>query len=425
MFRFGFGVAISALLASTSAIAGTHADIDAKEQTHISNEVKDFHNSIAVLDSHLDTPRLFHTDDYDFKERGSWKDNRTHVDLQRMNEGGLDGGFWVIYTAQGALDSAGYQSARSSALLRQTAIREFAAKYHSEVALAFSADDADRILSEGRKVVFQSMENAYPLGADLTLLKHFYKSGLRMIGPVHFASNQFADSATDKEQPFDGLSPLGEELIREANRLGLIVDGSHSSDEATRDMIDLSKTPIILSHTGANAIYDHPRNIPDQLLKELAASGGVIQMNIFASYLEKLEPSPERIAAQKDLESRWIAQFGSVEAVPTDVAQAAQVQLNARHPAPRSSYEKFLEHTFHVLKLIGPNHVGISGDWDGGGGVNGLIDVSMLQRITNDLLKAGYSKTDVENIWGGNMMRLLRAAEAAKTADVRSPNILN
>lgn len=426
MLRFSFAISILTLAACAPTEGPDGANNTAKSaKAEAANVSQSFHESIAVLDSHLDTPRLFHDPDYDFNERGSWEENRTHVDLPRMNEGGLDGGFWVIYTPQGPLNKDGFESARNHALMRQTAIREFAAKYHNEVALAFSADDAERILAEGKKVVFQSMENAYPLGTDLSLMEHFYIGGLRMISPAHFAHNQFSDSATDPKQVHDGLSPEGELLVREANRLGMILDGSHTSDETTRDMIALSTAPIILSHTGANAIYDHPRNVPDDLLTELAASGGVIQMNIFGAYLEKLEPSTERVAAQEKLQADAIAQYGSLNDVPREVAQAAFAELNATHPAPRSTYEKFMEHTYHVLDLIGPDYVGISGDWDGGGGVDGMSDVSVLQRITEDLLEAGYSEEDVANIWGGNMMRLMRAAEAARTSDLTSPDVLN
>lgn len=423
-----FGIVLSAVILAACAPveeAGDADDAANAAEAEASNPSRSFHERIAVLDSHLDTPRLFHDPEYDFSERGSWEENRTHVDLPRMNEGGLDGGFWVIYTPQGPLTEDGYRSARSHALMRQTAIRELAAKYHEEVALAFSADDAERILAEGRKVVFQSMENAYPLGDDLSLLEHFYVGGLRMMSPAHFANNQFSDSSTDSEEVHDGLSPAGERLVREANRLGIILDGSHTSDKATLDMIALSTTPVILSHTGADAIYEHPRNVPDDLLLELAASGGVIQMNIFGAYLEELTPSPERAAAQEKLRADMIAQYGSMNDAPRDVVQAAMIALNETHPAPRSTYEKFMEHTYHVLELIGPDHVGISGDWDGGGGVDGMSDASMFPRITEDLLAAGYSEADVEKIWGGNMMRLMRAAEAARTSDLTSPDVLN
>lgn len=383
------------------------------------------HQRLTVFDSHLDTPAFFHNEDYTFTERGAYDKTGTQVDLPRMNEGGLDGGFWVIYTNQGPLTPASYTSARNSAVLRQMAIREFAAKYSDEVELAFSADDADRIIAAGKKVVFQSMENAYPLGEDISALETYYIAGLRMIAPVHFANNQFADSATSIESEYGGLSPLGEDLVREANRLGLILDGSHASDDTVRDMMALSTTPIILSHSGPKAIYDHPRNLPDDLLLAIAEDGGVIQVNALGAYLEKLEPSPERQAALEDLN----AQFDTAPAAMTPAMRAeyraARIELEKVHPAPRSSFDKFMEHMLYTLELVGPDHVGMGADWDGGGGVVGMEDVSYLPRVTEALLEAGYSEEDLAKIWGGNMMRLMREAEAARTADVVSPDVLN
>ena len=427
MMRFGLsGLLALGLAACAPQMGGAGSVISVqKAPGDATSGVNAFHESIAVFDSHLDTPALFHTDDYVFTERGSFEEDGTHVDLPRMNEGGLDGGFWVIFTRQGPMDEASYAAARTHGLMRQTAIREFAAKYHEEVALALSWQDVDGILEDGKKVVFQSMENSYPLGTDVSLLEHFYIGGLRMIAPVHFANNQFADSATDINQLYDGLSPLGEELVREANRLGLVLDGSHASDATVRDMMALSTTPVILSHTGAKAIYDHPRNIDDELLLELAENGGVIQMNIFGGYLEALEPSPERVAALEELAETYGSNPSEMDPDTLTAWMAARSELNRTYPAPRSTYGKFMEHTFHVLDLIGPDHVGISGDWDGGGGVDGMSDVSMLQKITRDLLAAGYSETDVANIWGGNMIRLVRAAEEARESALISPDVLN
>lgn len=428
--RFGLGGIVALIVAGCAPqMPGAGSEVSPQQAPELSSggelNVEAFHQSIAVFDSHLDTPALFHSPDYLFTARGSFEEDGTHVDLPRMNEGGLDGGFWVIFTRQGPLDEASYAAARTHGLMRQTAIREFAAKYHEEVALAFSADDVPGILADGKKVVFQSMENSYPLGTDVSLLEHFYIGGLRMIAPVHFANNQFADSATDINQIYDGLSPLGEDLVREANRLGLLLDGSHAADSTVRDMMALSTTPIILSHTGATAIFDHPRNIDDQLLRELAENGGVIQMNIFGGYLETLIPSPERQAALAALGEEYGTDFAAMDEATLAAFMAARADLNETYPAPRSTYEKFMEHTFHVLDVIGPDHVGISGDWDGGGGVDGMSDVSMLQKITRDLLAAGYTQEDVANIWGGNMMRLVAAAEAARESELISPNVLN
>lgn len=385
----------------------------------------DLHQSFLVMDSHLDTPAYFHRETYDFSKRGSFAEDGTHVDLPRMREGGLDGGFWVIYTPQGQLDEASYTAALTSALLRQMSIREMAAKYADDVELAFTADDAERIHAEGKIVVFQSMENAYPLGEDLSIMESFYVGGLRMVSPAHFRNNQFSDSATDVTEAYDGLSPLGEELVREANRLGLILDGSHASDDTVMDMIALSETPIILSHSGPAAVFDHPRNVPDELLIALAEDGGVIQINALGAYLEQLTPTPERQAALAELTEQFGTDFMSMTEEEVAAFRAARAEIGKEFPAPRSTYEKFLEHLLYTLDLIGPEHVGIGADWDGGGGVDGMDDIVDLPIITADLLEAGYSEEDIANIWGGNMLRLMREVEAAKTSPLASPDILN
>lgn len=385
----------------------------------------DLHHRLMVLDTHLDTPAFFHTPSYTFTARGSFEIDGTQVDLPRMNEGGLDGGFWVIYTPQGPLDLASMNAARTAALLRQMAIREFAAKYSDEVELAFTADDAERIHAAGKKVVFQSMENAYPLGNDVSLLETFYAGGLRMVAPVHFANNQYADSATDVSPAYGGLSPLGEQLVREANRLGLILDGSHASDDTVRDMLALSTTPIILSHSGPKGVYDHPRNLPDDLIQAVAAAGGVIQINALGAYLERLTATPERTAALAELEAEY---GGNIAALPEERRNAyreARRALDKQFPPPRSTFEKFMEHMFYTLDLVGPDHVGVGADWDGGGGVDGMEDVSFLPKITEALLEAGYTEDDLVKIWGGNQIRLMRAAESARTATLTSPNVLN
>lgn len=427
MKRILFALPAALLAACTTAPAPAQTvqtDVTAPAAPALS-PVEQLHQNFMVLDSHLDTPAYFHSDTYVFSQRGDFDEDGTHVDLPRMNEGGLDGGFWVIFTPQGPLDATSYKAARTAALMRQSAIREFAAKYSDDVELAFTADDADRIFSDGKKIVFQSMENSYPLGEDVTLLEAFYVGGLRMVAPVHFRNNQYADSATDVAQMFGGLSPLGEELVREANRLGLILDGSHASDDTVRDMIALSITPIILSHSGPKGVYDHPRNLPDDLLKAIAEDGGVIQVNAYGGYLEPLVASPERLAAIAEFEAKY-GKDPSVLA-PEQLAEyrAARKAMDRAFPPPRSTYAKFMEHLTYMLKLVGPDHVGIGADWDGGGGVDGMKDVAALPQVTADLLAAGYTEEDLAKIWGGNMLRLMREVEAAKTATLTSPQVLN
>lgn len=428
MIRLGY---VSALLLSGVLTACTEPMSDevgsqiSKQEPVDASSAASLHQRLMVFDSHLDIPMAFHTEGYTFGVRGSYEENRTQVDLPRMKEGGLDGGFWVIYLPQGPLTETSYQAARDTGLLRQMAIRELAAKYSDDIELAFTADDADRIVGAGKRAVFQSMENSYPLGTDISLLETFYIGGLRMVAPVHFANNQFADSATDIQPTHDGLSPLGEDLVREANRLGLILDGSHAADTAVEDMMALSTTPIILSHSGPKTIYDHPRNLPDELLIKIADDGGVIQVNALGAYLEVLKPSAERAAGLAAIEAEFGTNTVTMDDETRSAYYAARRELAAQHPAPRSTFEKFMEHLLYTLQLVGPDHVGIGADWDGGGGVEGMSDITDLPKVTEALLDAGYTEADLANIWGGNMMRLMRAAEAAKTSQITSPSIVN
>ena len=410
-------------LGSFAAYLQTRRGLD-DNYTYASTSAHSIHSDLLTLDAHLDTPALFHRDSYNFSARGSFEEDRTNLDLPRLREGQLDGGFWVIYTAPGLLDEASYISARTSALLRQMSIREMAAKYSDSVELAFKADDAIRIHEQGKVVVFQSMENAYPLGNDLSLLEVFYTGGLRMLGLVHFDSNQFADSSTD-DPLHDGLSELGKALVKKANQLGLIVDASHASDKALIDMMAVSSTPIILSHSGPDGVFEHARNVPDALLVELANSGGVVHVNAFGGYLEELTETPERIAALEALNAQYSSDFNALTNEQQQIYRAARQQLDRDFPRARSSFEKYMEHLFYTLDLVGIDHVGIGADWDGGGGVDGMPDVSYVPKITQALLEKGYSKNDIEKIWSGNLLRLMRAVEEAKTVEISSPNVLN
>jgi membrane dipeptidase len=312
----------------------------------------------------------------------------------------------VIYTPQGPRSPEAHQRARDFALRRGLEIREMVAANPEHFALALRAEDAERIAAQGRRIVYISIENSYPLGTDLSLMRTFYDLGVRMIGPVHFANNELADSATDSAGPeWGGLSPLGEAFVAEANRLGMIIDASHASDAAFDDMLRLSRSPIILSHSGPSAIYQHPRNIDDDRLRALAAAGGVIHINALGAYLAPLPPAPAgRTEALQQLRS------SSVGMGPLEIL-AARRRIDAAFPTPMAQFEDFMRHLLHTLEVIGPDHVGIGADWDGGGGVLGMEDVSAFPRITERLLEAGYGEEDIAKIWSGNVLRLLAQAE--------------
>lgn len=367
----------------------------------------EIHESILVLDSHLDTPALLVRPNFDIMARHDPIKDGSQVDYPRMQEGGLDGGFWVIFSRQGPVTPEGFQASRDTAILRAVAIQKMTAEHSDVFELATTPEDGPRIHAAGKRLVYLSIENAYPLGEDITLLKTFYDLGVRMVGPVHFANNQFGDSSTDpKGQQWQGLSPLGKELVAAANRLGMILDGSHAHDELVRQMMDLSKTPIVLSHSGAKSIFDHPRNVPDDILLKLAETGGVIQMNAFSSYLAKLPNNPERAKAFAALRAEAEA-AGDMTPAQRAEFNARRLEINIQHPPALASFNEYMAHFLYVLNLIGPDHVGVSGDFDGGGGVEDMYDIAAFPYLSARLLEEGYSKADLEKIWGGNLLRLL------------------
>jgi len=360
------------------------------------------------LDTHLDTPIHFGRAGWDVMTRHNYQTDMSQVDYPRMVEGGLDGGFFVLYTPQGPLTAQGYASARDWAVLRSVHIHEMVAAHPDKFELAFKADDAARIKASGKRVVFQSIENSYPLGTDLSLLETFRRLGVRMAGPVHFLNNQFGDSATDKPH-FHGFSPLGKRWVAEMNRLGLIIDGSHSSDDVFDQMLALSKAPIVLSHSGCKAIYDHPRNLDDGRIKRLAEKGGVIQIN--SVYLVKREDNPAMSAIDDRLEVVDQLTADEQAHLIADYQAAA-----AQDHRPRANFDRFMQNLLHAIQVAGVDHVGIGADWDGGGGVVGMEDVADLPKVTAALKQAGYSDEDVAKIWSGNLLRVMREVERVALA---------
>jgi membrane dipeptidase len=295
-------------------------------------------------------------------------------------------------------------------------IREMVAAHPKQFELAFAAEDAARIAASGKRIVYQSIENSYPLGDDITLLRAFYNFGVRMVGFIHFKNNQFGDSATDKPQ-WNGLSPKGRELATLANDLGMVLDASHASDNVFDQMMEISRAPIILSHSGCRAVHDHPRNIGDDRIKKLAAKGGTIQINSYNSYLIEVPPNPERDKARAALgqKRRNISAMTPREAAAAMLETAREMkEIEARYPEPRASFEMYMQHVTHALDLVGPDHVGVGCDWDGGGGVTGMEDVAAIPKITERLVKLGYTETQLAGFWGGNALRVLKTAHDAR-----------
>ena len=374
---------------------------------------KVLHENLIVLDTHFDTPANAAVTGFDIRARHTAADG-SQVDYPRMVEGGVDGGFFVIFTPHGARGVAGNAAARDHGLLRAAVIREMVAKNGDLFTLATKAEEAQAISKAGKRFVYISIENSSPVAGDLSLMKTFYDLGVRMMGPIHVLNNDLGDSATDPKGPeFNGLSPLGKQFVAEANRLGVLIDASHASDAVLDQILELSKAPIILSHTGAKAVYNHPRNIDDDRLRALAAKGGVIQINAFSSYMIDVPKNPERDAALAELTKT----FGFPRDVPADKREAyrsARAAIDAKYPLPRASIDHLVAHILHAAKVAGKDHIGLSGDFDGGGGVEGFNDVTDFPALTERLIKAGFSKDDLAKFWGGNALRVLEEADRLK-----------
>ena len=371
------------------------------------------HRDAIVLDTHFDTPANFHQPGWDMLDRHDYKIDGSQVDLPRMIEGGVDGGFFAIFTPQGARGPEGNAKARDFALVRATEIHEMVAKHGAQFAIATHADDVPAILAAHKRFVFISMENGSPVAGDITLLQAFYALGLRMAGPVHFLTNDLGDSATDKPE-WGGLSPQGKAFVAEANRLGIVLDASHASDLVLDQMLLLSKAPIILSHSGCKAIFDNPRNIDDDRLRALAAHGGVIQINAFSNYMVSTPKIPEREAAVGALMKSVGFNGRDMTLDQRKALIAGRKVIDARWPVPRANLDDYMKHMLHAIQVAGIDHVGVSGDFDGGGGIDGLESVADYPKITRRLLAAGYAAADIDKVWGGNALRVLREVEAAK-----------
>jgi membrane dipeptidase len=365
--------------------------------------VDPLHKRLLTLDTHLDTPVHFGRAGWSFGERHDAASDVAQLDLPRMEDGNLDGGFFAIFTKQGPLTAQGYAAARRHALQRSAEIDAMLARFSDRIQPARTAGEARAIDAGGKLVAFKSMENSYPLGPDVKLLAQFQRQGVRLAGPVHTRVNQFSDSATDQPR-WHGLSPLGRKWVAEMNRLGMVIDGSHASDQALEQMIALSKTPLLLSHSSPRAMFNHPRNIDDAHIRQLAAKGGAVCVSTI--YLSEGHMEGERGEL-----------FDQIDDIATlDPAQQRKLgkrwhELDQSAPIWDTTFAQYMAAVKHVIEVAGVDHVCFGADFDGGGGIDGVKDISELPHITAALKAAGYTDDDLAKMWSGNVLRILGEAE--------------
>lgn len=361
-----------------------------------------------TLDTHADAPILMQKAGFDVSQRHDTKRDGSQIDFPRMKEGGMDAMFFAVYTSQGPRTDEGHAEAKRNALNQFKLIHD-ALKAHPELAeLATTPADAYRIEKAGRRAVFIGMENGYPVGSDLSLLKAYYDLGCRYITLTHFANNLIGDSSTDPDGPlYGGLSDFGKQVVPEMNRLGILIDVSHVADSTFYDVLALSKAPVIASHSNARALCNFPRNMTDDMIRAIAAKGGVVQVNFVSDYLR--QPSEAFRAAKTKIR---MARVGKVMTPEMEARLQVESDSLAKVFAPeRASLSDIVNHIDHIVKIAGIDHVGIGSDFDGGGGVNGLEDVSEIENLTAELLRRGYSEKDIAKIWGGNLLRVLGQAK--------------
>ncbi len=376
------------------------------------SEVRKNHFDFFTLDSHVDTPLMLSLPGFDINQKYNSQKFESSIDYERLKGGGLDSAFWVIYSPQGPLNSRSYAISLKNAKRRISQLKQMVSNNPDKFVFATSSAQLELSQDEKRHVVLMSIENAYPLGDDIDTLDYFYDVGVRMLGIVHFSNNQFADSSTDEQgEKWGGLSPSGIALVKKANSLGLILDASHASDKATEQMIEISETPIILSHSGLKAVFDHPRNVDDTLLKKLADSGGAIQMNAYPSYLRSTDYPAERIAALSAHYKAMYEREDNEQPMPFQEFSVGVKKIKKSYPVRESNFQDFMKHLKHALKIVGPSHVGIGADWDGGGGVLGMEDVSLIPKITPELVNLGFTDKEIQSVWSGNVIRIFKEVE--------------
>lgn len=366
------------------------------------------HARTLTIDTHVDIGRGYASHRLD---PGGF--TRAQVDLPKLRAGGLDAVFLIVYTGQGPLSSEGYASAREHAENGYRAIERMLNAYPGQIALARTADEVEAIHASGRRIALLGMENAYPLGDSLDELPLWVARGVRYVGLTHIGHNQFAGSSNPLERLFDadedpGLSELGRDLVRALNDHGVLVDVSHVGKRSMLEATALSRAPVIASHSSAHGLYANARNLDDEQLRAIRDNGGVAQMVAFRSYVADVDPrilEGQAALRERHLPAGW--QAASEQAI----ADYQQAVAQLRRDYDDVTLARFIDHVDYAVDLIGIDHVGMASDFDGGGGVQGWDDASETLNVTWELLRRGYSEEQIAALWGGNVLRVLRAAE--------------
>ena len=370
------------------------------------------HKKVLTLDTHADTPLRMIEPGFDLSERHDPKETGSKVDYPRMKEGDLDAIFFAAFVAQDIRNDGGNSRAKALCFQMIDSILVSIERNSEIVGLALNPQDAYFLEKENKRAIYIGIENGYPIGDDLANVEAYYNKGVRYITLVHSSNNDLADSATDPNgAEHDGISEFGSRVVNEMNRLGIMVDVSHGSDSVFYDAIQLSKAPIIATHSNARAVTNHKRNMTDDMLKQIAENGGVVQLTMLSSYLRETPPNIKRDSAINSLRSnmKHIDKMSNKEKL---ALRARYQKINKKYPDPPATVKDVVDHIDHIVKIAGIDHVGIGCDFDGGGGIEGVFDASEVMNITIELVRRGYTEEQIEKIWGGNLIRVFKDVQA-------------
>ena len=383
--------------------------------TQVSDRAKQLHDRAIVIDSHDDTTQRLV---YDKTFKIDARNTNGNIDIPRMREGGLDALFFSIWVPS---DVTGPPAVKK-AMDQIDAVREAARLHPNDFLLATTAADVRRAVAERKIAALMGMEGGHMIDDDIRLLRNYAALGVRYLTLTHFKNNNWADSSTDKPA-HNGLTAFGKDVVRELNRLGVMVDISHVADKTFYDALAITTAPVIASHSSCRAIANHPRNMTDDMLRALAKNGGVVMINYHAGFLSE----EFRVASEKksgNIVAKMAAmskKCGGNEACTTMEGERIDREAMMSGELPNVGWEKIVEHIDHAVKVAGADHVGLGSDFDGATMPIGMEDASKLPKITDALLKKGYPEADVQKILGGNILRVMDQVERVAQAGGKAP----
>jgi len=374
------------------------------------------HDELFTVDTHVDVPPIEEAGDKDYLDLPD-----VQVDLVKMSAGGLDAAFFILYSGQGALTPDGHAAAEAEALARYATIKRMLDRHPDRIELARSVADAQRIHADGKLVAFLGMENGYPLGGDPAKLRRYFDLGVRYLGITHMGHNTLGDSANqnfakgEPETVHGGLTDAGRAVVAEANRLGIMVDVSHAHSNTTLDIASVSTAPVIASHSAIRALNDIPRNMNDDQLRAVKGTGGVVQVVAFNSHLKHESPQRMPVLIRMFVKLKLPPGMPDLDAMDPQVRETYEreyAEINKKWPKAAATVADLVDHIDYAVQLIGIDHVGISSDFGGGGGIEGWQNAAETPNVTQELVARGYSRDDIQKLWGGNLLRVLAAVES-------------